>query len=73
MRLAVQQYTREWEATQQLQLAKLTENVIKLLSLALFLIYLVLRFAWNIARIAFVPQPYSPLVRDEQWIYRHIK
>ncbi len=73
MRLAVQQYTREWEATQQLQLAKLTEIVVKLLSLILFLIYLALRLAWNILRTALFPQPYSPLVRDEQWMYRHIK
>lgn len=84
MKTAAKQYKREWEEAQLAQLIQFAENTFKafnftiralklFLNLTLFITYLVTRLAWNIASLALFAQPYTQIVRDEQWIYRQIK
>ena len=81
---AVKQYKEQWEEAQSLQLIELAEQTylvlnffyrkLKLiLNLILFITYQVMKLVWNIARIAFFTQPINQVMRDEQWLFRHIK
>lgn len=84
MKTAAKNYKREWEAAQLAQLIQITENTFKainltwrafklFLNLTFFITYLFARWAWNLAKLALFSQPYTQIVRDEQWIYRQIK
>ncbi len=77
MKFAHKEYKHEWEEAQLLHLILLYERLLRYLkltlNLALFLIYVVLKLAWNMLKIATVPPITEQLVRDEAWIYRHIK
>jgi len=84
MKTAGKNYKREWEEAQLAQLIQIAENSFKalnltgkvfklFLNLTLFITYLFARWAWNLAKLALFSQPYTQIVRDEQWIYRQIK
>lgn len=84
MKTAAKELKREWEQAQWLELiqmikmaSKVLNNAFKtlkwLFNLTLFVVYILTRWAWNLAKLALFSQPYTQIVRDETWIYRQIK
>ncbi len=81
---AAKHYKQQWEETQILRLLQLTEQSLKIFSfiylkinvafnLILFLTYLLIKFNFNLLKIALFTETHQQLVRDEQWLYRQIK